>query len=49
VNDFKPKTLHDSIDRTWDMEGLVPNTNNFSKPFTPHKGKDKKPPVKKGT
>jgi hypothetical protein len=31
------------------MEGAVPKTKTFSKPFIPQKGKDKKPPLKEGT
>jgi hypothetical protein len=31
------------------MEGAIPKTNTFSKPFIPQKGKDKKPPMKEET
>jgi hypothetical protein len=30
------------------MEGAIPKTKTFSKPFIPQKGKDKNPPVKEG-
>jgi hypothetical protein len=49
VKDFKPETLQDAIVRTRDMEGAVPKTKFFSKPFIPQKSKDKKPPGKEGT
>jgi hypothetical protein len=49
VKDFKPETLQDAIVRTRDMEGTVPKTKIFSKPFIPQKGKDKKPTGKEGT
>jgi hypothetical protein len=49
VKDIKPETLQDSVVRTRDMEGAVPKTNLFSKPFVPQKHKDKKPPGKEGT
>jgi hypothetical protein len=42
VKTFKPETLQDAIDRTRDMEGTVPKTNFFSKPFysTKRKGQE---------
>ena len=49
VKAFKLETLQDVIVRTRDMEGAVPKTNFFSKPFIPQKGKDKKPTGKEGT
>jgi hypothetical protein len=41
--------LKDAIVRTRDIEGAVPKTNFFPKPFIPQKRKDKNPPGKEGT
>jgi hypothetical protein len=48
MKDFKIETLQDVIVKTQDMEGVVPKTKAFSKPFILQKGKDKKPPMKEG-
>jgi len=49
VKAFKPETLHDDIVGTRNMEGTFPKTKQDSKPFIPHKGKDKIPTWKEGT
>jgi hypothetical protein len=45
---LNPDTLQDAIVRMRDMQGAVPKTNFFSKPFIPQNGNDKKPPMKEG-